>query len=215
MTAAKKATALIATFAGKSTSAVREQSTLAALGLASSLRLMRLQRALVAEAGLRDVTIAAHWTVGRIIAALPSTDSIAVAEVAAADPPVATDRTPVTVSMTLGVDIEEVDGFPETTNVREHEFYSRTFSPSELSYALLAANPRQRLCGMFCAKEALRKCGPSLAALDFLDIEITRQQDAPGIRIADESLNSAFEFLVSISHTDRVATASVIALPRQ
>ena len=62
----------------------------------------------------------------------------------------------------MGLDIQDVASMPVTDDYRADAFYSSAFSAAEIATALLRADPRVHLCGIFCAKEAAKKSNPSL-----------------------------------------------------
>ncbi len=123
-------------------------------------------------------------------------------------------QSPRTVSFGLGVgiDIEEVDSLPNISDLREHPFYTATFSSEELATAILKPEPKVHLCGIFCAKEALRKSSPALLTLRFSEILTFHEEGRPRVTTSFSNLNNSFRFELSISHTSHYATAVVIAL---
>jgi len=115
----------------------------------------------------------------------------------------------------LGVDIEEVENLPKAANFRTHEFYSSQFNDKELSYAMLMPDPYIHLCGMFCAKESLKKSAPDLIDLPFNEIIVSHNSaKRPFIGTIHNDINLKYQFKVSISHTEKYAMASVIAIGR-
>lgn len=116
----------------------------------------------------------------------------------------------------IGVDIEEVASLPKTENLRTHEFYSNQFNDVELSYAMLMPDPYVHLCGMFCAKEALKKSAPDMIALPLNEIIVSHNSaKRPSIGTIHNNINLKYQFQVSISHTEKYATATVIAIGRE
>ncbi len=116
----------------------------------------------------------------------------------------------------LGVDIEEVGNLPTAANLRTHEFYSSQFNDKEISYAMLMPDPYIHLCGMFCAKESLKKSAPDLIDLPLNEIIVGHNSaKRPSISTIHNEINLKYEFKVSISHTQKYAMASVIAISRQ
>ena len=112
----------------------------------------------------------------------------------------------------IGVDIEEVASLPRTVNIRAHEFYSSQFIDTELSYALLMPDPYVHLCGMFCAKEAFKKSAPDFIEVPMNEIIISHNSaQRPSIRTIHNNINRKYQFKVSISHTEKFATATIIA----
>lgn len=111
----------------------------------------------------------------------------------------------------VGVDLEEVDKFPVSDNPWQEDFYLENYSEQEVAYAQRQPNPRQTLCGMWCAKESVMKLGGDFARLRPKEIlvthhlagrpEITLPVRAPGGRID-----------LSISHTDQYAMAVCVTV---
>lgn len=115
----------------------------------------------------------------------------------------------------LGVDIEEVGNLPRAANFRTHEFYSSQFNDKELSYAMLMPDPYIHLCGMFCAKESLKKSAPDLIYLPMNEIIVSHNSaKRPSIGTIHNDINIKYQFKVSISHTEKYAVATVIAIGR-
>lgn len=115
----------------------------------------------------------------------------------------------------LGVDIEEVENLPRAANFRTHEFYSSQFNDKELSYAMLMPDPYIHLCGMFCAKESLKKSAPDLIDLQMNEIIVSHNSaKRPSIRTIHNDINLKYRFKISISHTEKYAVATVIAIGR-
>lgn len=115
----------------------------------------------------------------------------------------------------LGVDIEEVENLPRAANFRTHEFYSSQFNDKELSYAMLMPDPYIHLCGMFCAKESLKKSAPDLIDLPMNEIIVSHNSaKRPSIGTIHNDINLKYQFKVSISHTEKYAVATVIVIGR-
>jgi holo-[acyl-carrier protein] synthase len=111
----------------------------------------------------------------------------------------------------VGHDIEEITNLPEAADYRSHPFYRAHFSAGEIEYCIQSTNPRQHFAARFCAKEAVRKCGPIFAALDPRSIEVVNTESGqPCIRLSDGQDMSNFRLLVSLTHSDRLASAFVV-----
>lgn len=105
------------------------------------------------------------------------------------------------IDIQMGVDIEEVDNFPQTLNFREDPFYIQTFSSREIAYCLLNENPIQSFAGKFAAKEAIIKVDETYTQRPMNQIEI----------LNDKTGKPYFkDFRISISHTGRNAIAVAI-----
>jgi phosphopantetheinyl transferase (holo-ACP synthase) len=103
----------------------------------------------------------------------------------------------------VGIDIENIEAFPVTDDFREHSFYTSNFAASEIAYCILQPNPYASFAGLFAAKEALIKANNNLQGKQFnllvFEHSQTGKPQYPG-------------YAVSISHTDSVAIAAVIAV---
>lgn len=105
-------------------------------------------------------------------------------------------------SMSVGIDIEDIDKLPEAEDYREHPFFRDNFTPTEIAYCIMQPSSRASFCGLWAAKEAILKSGAaSTPSARLGTIEIVH--DAHGRpRHADCQL--------SISHTERSAIAVCI-----
>ena len=95
----------------------------------------------------------------------------------------------------------------------------RLFSPDELAYASTLANPAATLAGRFGAKEAVMKSlGVGIGAMDWTDVTVLRHASgAPSLVVrgraaALATARGVASWQVSISHTDTVASVTVLAL---
>jgi phosphopantetheine--protein transferase-like protein len=114
----------------------------------------------------------------------------------------------------VGLDVENIGSLPVASDYWEHEFYRGTFARSEIAYAVLHVGPRTHFAGFWCAKEALRKCDPSLADVSMVRTAIGHDADGrPYFTLETESGLQRLPHAVSISHTAEVATAVVVAVP--
>jgi holo-[acyl-carrier protein] synthase len=118
----------------------------------------------------------------------------------------------------VGTDLVEVERFRKAIS-RTASLADRLFSEDERAYAGDQQDPAKSLAARFAAKEAAMKAlRVGLGDVDFHDIEVVRQEGgAPmlAVRGRAERLATArgvTEWLVSLSHTDSVAMAVVIAV---
>jgi holo-[acyl-carrier protein] synthase len=95
----------------------------------------------------------------------------------------------------------------------------RLFRPGEMDYAQLRSDPAERYAGRFAAKEAtLKAMGLGLGGAALRDIEVARAGNgAPSLVLHASALAAATErgiseWLVTITHTDQLAHAIVVAL---
>jgi holo-[acyl-carrier protein] synthase len=113
----------------------------------------------------------------------------------------------------MGIDIEEMEKLPDTNRFRDHTFYTDNFNESELAYALLHADPKRHLCGIFSAKEAVRKSLSSLSSLKMSHVVIGHgPHREPIATFMDPDLARSCEVKISISYSDHYAVANAIAL---
>lgn len=98
-------------------------------------------------------------------------------------------------------------------------FAARVFTPSERTYCTGKARPAQSFAARFCAKEAVMKClrtgwGSGVA---FADIEVLRQPAGDlTVALRGPAAERAHalgigRWHLSLTHTDDVATAFVVA----
>ena len=118
----------------------------------------------------------------------------------------------------IGTDLVDIDRF-RTVLARTPTVADRMFHPAERAYAEQAHDPTARLAARFAVKEAtLKSLGLGLGAMNLSDIEVVRHEDGrPELRLHGEAeavaaRHGAGRFLVTISHTDHLATATVVAL---
>lgn len=118
----------------------------------------------------------------------------------------------------IGTDLVDIDRFRVVLH-RTPGVAGRLFRQEELAYADSAPDPTARLAVRFAAKEAtLKSFGIGLGTMRLIDIEVVKHPDGhPEIRlhgaaaeIADE--RGVVRLLCSLSHTDNLAQAVVVAL---
>lgn len=114
----------------------------------------------------------------------------------------------------LGLDMQEVEDLPIAEDFRIHEFYASHFSQEEIATAMLRPDPRVHLCGIFCAKEAVKKSHADLLNLRMSEIAVDHDTTGrPKLRlIGNPHLHERFRFLLSITHTARFAAATCLSL---
>ncbi|MGF1539927.1 MAG: 4'-phosphopantetheinyl transferase superfamily protein [Pleurocapsa sp.] len=216
----EKVVEIVAKIAGKSATQVLPEKSLGSLGITSSIQILKIQSALERQYQQKLPFLGDSWTIERIAAQVGEASLPPKANGAIAQPNAAANFngntaqvTPTSLSgISIGVDIEEISNLPDTANYRTHEFYQTLFSPEEIAYALLKNEPKLHLCGIFCAKEALKKAAPELINLRMDEIIVTHQQGRPLITTSDRTINSTFNFQVSISHSSSYAVATVLAI---
>jgi len=119
----------------------------------------------------------------------------------------------------IGTDLVDIDRFREVLS-RTPGMRRRLFCEAELEYADASADPARPLAARFAAKEAvLKSLGSGLGAMAFKEIEVVRHDDGHpelvlhGAAIDFAASKGAGRFLVTLSHTDTLAQAVVVALP--
>lgn len=112
------------------------------------------------------------------------------------------------------VDIERFGAFIE----RRQSARQRIFAPEELAYTDTLANPTPSLAARFAAKEATMKAlEVGLGSFDWNDVAVWRSPSgAPALLVRGRAATIAASkgvasWLVSLSHTDTVAAATVVA----
>ncbi len=119
-----------------------------------------------------------------------------------------------------GVDLVNVADFAHLVNEQASDYLDRYFTAAELAAANEGGNRIEKLAARFAIKEAVLKAlgkgwGDGTA---FTDVEVVSQQTgAPSVVLHRHLVAVAEErkigvWLVSASHTDSMAIASVIAL---
>jgi holo-[acyl-carrier protein] synthase len=117
----------------------------------------------------------------------------------------------------VGVDAVDLDRLRRML-ARRPRLADRLFTPGELAYARRAADPVPRLATRFAAKEATMKAlGVGLGAVAFAEVEVVRVGLGPpelalgGAAASRAHRAGVTRWHLSLSHTDRVALALVVA----
>lgn len=118
----------------------------------------------------------------------------------------------------IGTDLVDIDRFRDVLQ-RTPGLIDRLFRADEVAYANQAGDPVPRLAARFAAKEAtLKSLGCGIGAMKMRDIEVLHHEDGrPELRLhagASEQAEGfgASRFAVTLSHTDQLASAVVVAL---
>ena len=118
----------------------------------------------------------------------------------------------------VGIDAVDVARYRRVLE-RTPGIAARTFTEGELAYARLVADPTQRLAARFAAKEAAMKAlGVGLGACRLQDLEVVRAEGGePSLVLHGAALEvcaarGASRLLLSMTHTDLIAQAIVLAL---
>ncbi|MGG6293759.1 4'-phosphopantetheinyl transferase superfamily protein [Leptolyngbya sp. AN02str] len=208
---------IISVISGKDRGKLAPDVSLRALGITSSIEILKIQSALERKFSQKLPPLGDTWTIDKIAAQVGGSQTGSVSTATLTKPTVEPRPAKATAganvgSIFIGVDIEEIEHLPETSNYRDHDFYRSVFHDSEISYALLKPEPRIHLCGIFCAKEALKKSAVELIELRMDEIQVHHRQGRPSITTVHDSINSRFTFQVSISHSSCYAVANVLAI---
>jgi holo-[acyl-carrier protein] synthase len=215
---------IISVISGKERDRLVPDANLRSLGITSSIEILKIQSALERKFNQKLPPIGDTWTIGKIAVEVGQYKSDGAEGTASTGSEIRVNKDNFFSSpngkfstfnvggLFIGVDIEEVDHLPLTSNYRTHDFYRSLFNNEEISYALLKSEPRQHLCGIFCAKEALKKSAPELIQLRMDEILVSHYHGRPFISIINHSFDSIFNFQVSISHSTHYAMASVLAI---
>ncbi len=120
----------------------------------------------------------------------------------------------------IGTDLVDIDRF-RTVLQRRPSVADRLFTAGERTYAERASDPAARLAARFAAKEAaLKALGCGLGGMRMAEIEVVRDDDGrPELVLHGDARSTAADhgigrWLVSLSHTDALAQATVVALAR-
>ena len=118
----------------------------------------------------------------------------------------------------IGIDLVDVDRF-RTVLERTPSMADRLFTDSERAYANQSDDPAMRLAARFAAKEAaLKALGLGLGGMRMSEVEVVRHDDGrPELVLHGDAADVATthgvtRWLVTISHTDKLAQATVVAL---
>ena len=118
----------------------------------------------------------------------------------------------------IGIALVDVERFRRSLE-RTPSLRDRRFRPDERAYADSHADPAARYAVRFAAKEAaLKALGLGLGGMAMHDIEVVRDGlGPPSLVLHDEAVEGArvagvTRWLVTLSHTDHVAQATVVAL---
>ncbi len=121
------------------------------------------------------------------------------------------------VSLVCGIDIQEIDIFPEVNDYWEETFYTDNFTSDEIAYCVTTVSPRHSFAARWCLKEALHKSGDKFFALPLKDIQVVKLSSG---RIQIEVRNKKDQwdllpFACSISHADHYAVGMVTGISEE
>lgn len=118
----------------------------------------------------------------------------------------------------VGIDLVEVHRIAAAIEKQGVSFLRRIYTDREREYCEGKANAAEHFAARFAAKEAVSKAfGTGIGGkIGFLDIEIVNQQSgAPSIVLWGKAkllceARGVMEVLVSLSHTEQMAMATVV-----
>ena len=124
--------------------------------------------------------------------------------------------------LVCGIDIQEIDIFPDVADFWTDSFYTENFTKEEIAYCVTTASPRHSFAGRWCVKEALHKCSSKYFNVPLKDIRVTHYLQGTGassdsgqlrrLRI-EVRLNGLWKELqnltCSLSHADNYAVGMV------
>lgn len=117
----------------------------------------------------------------------------------------------------IGIDAVDVERF-RSTLARRPALRTRLFTPAELDDVAARADPVPSLAARFAAREAVMKAlGVGLGAFGFHDVRVARAASGrPSLVVSGAAAALAAErgvvaWHLSLTHTDRLAIASVLA----
>lgn len=117
----------------------------------------------------------------------------------------------------IGTDLLDVARMAKELEEEGAGFRNTVFTPSEIAYCEAKRYPARHFAARFAAKEALFKALAASPSRDFWrEVEIARPGDAPPRLLLHGRVKEAADrlgvtnILVSLSHTDSLAAASVV-----
>jgi len=120
----------------------------------------------------------------------------------------------------LGTDIVDIKRFRKVVEKRGKDFLRKIFTEKELEHASSKKFFYEHMAGKFAAKEAVKKALPDGAriGLNWSDIEVLNHPDGkPYVELHGRAGQIMREFdltrvLVSVSHTENIATSNALAV---
>jgi holo-[acyl-carrier protein] synthase len=117
----------------------------------------------------------------------------------------------------IGTDLLDVARMAKELEEEGAGFRNTVFTPSEIAYCEAKRYPARHFAARFAAKEAFFKALAGSTSRDFWrEVEVARAEDAPPRLVLHGGMKEAADrlgvknILVSLSHTDSLAAASVV-----
>jgi phosphopantetheine--protein transferase-like protein len=109
----------------------------------------------------------------------------------------------------IGIDIEHLENLPAAGDAWGDPFYKENFTAAEMAYCQRQGNPRESFCGIWCAKEAVLKCGGEFAGARPADLEIGHDDSGrPMLRVMrNGKAEGRPDCEISISHSHGLSVA--------
>jgi phosphopantetheine--protein transferase-like protein len=200
---------LVAHFLGIAPEAVTP-STLLNGTLASSLGRARLDAALRQRLGIRMRACYTARTFGELQASANGDQSTAAAVSSVVAPRLAHPQA-ISPTASVGFDLQSAEELPECTDYWSHPFYAEHFTATEIAAGLLHPEPRMHFAGVWCAKEALKKCSPELLRADWREMEVRLGTDErPMVYVKEGNEWCQLAASISITHTGKIAGAVAV-----
>lgn len=118
--------------------------------------------------------------------------------------------------MQVGIDTVEIKRIDALINNKER-FLERVFSLKEQDEFIIRNNKTEHIAAAFCAKEAFSKAlGTGIVGFNLNEVSLLHKENGkPYLEFSGKALEivneSGLSFDISITHTDSIATAIVIA----
>lgn len=117
--------------------------------------------------------------------------------------------------LVCGIDIQEIDIFPEAEDYWEESFYTDNFSQNEIAYCVASDSPRHSFAARWCVKEALYKCSAKYCSVPLSNIQIVNQRSGiVTLEVLENDSWKALPFSCSLSHADNYAVGMVTGFER-
>jgi holo-[acyl-carrier protein] synthase len=213
---------LVAKVGRRKPAEISDHVSLASAGITKSIGLAALRSHIESQTGSQVGTLRVDMTIAELAELVANGNlgqSVPLGQTSSASPAPPSFPHPAPSAATfpagiaIGLDLQDVAALPDADDLRTDPFYSAHFAPSELATALLRPDPRSHLCGVFSAKEAVKKSHPALLGLrmDALIVEhdVTGR---PSLRFADPALQAQFSCSLSITHSAGFAAATCLTM---
>lgn len=117
--------------------------------------------------------------------------------------------------LVCGIDIQDIDVFPEAEDYWTEGFYTESFTRDEIAYCVAAPSPRHSFAARWCVKEALHKCSTHYYGLPLTSIQVVKQRSgAVALEVLENGSWKILPFSCSLSHADSYAVGIVVGFDR-